>query len=531
VNDHGPAGILYNLVQSQISDSATLAEVETLVQTSAMTCGIAEDAVVEVMTRFRAELNPEESETPPPRLLVDWGDLPRVGYQVRPEFSLICPEYPSRPDVIVRVDQQLDHDDTDRSRRPHSEDQGLWTFHVPFTMTTDGMDCRPGHYLVDVEVFFREAPAALPRFFRCRLRLNVPDANAADGGVLEIDGDGQSMINLQGHNLKQFSKVVLKGGADSVINLQDAIGGAADENETGDDPQDVATTFEYDLKVDTEKQKRLPTVSEQSQKRAYLNAAGFFFEDGRRTLIFTQPRLSFGRSRAPVNDVVIRFLPSSDENNKHSRNISRTHFLLEVTPDGLEFIDQSSKGMQVDIDIVRERKSVTVGHGPVHVPVDLGLPGTVEEEFHLEMATFTPDRNSEKSDLNFWDELYCELIGGHLSRLARSGLDLLLDAVKFDRIENLEGEESYVLLMRELLIGGSPNRCGLLLKESAPEPQAKLLHMDRSFWLEVLPDAADVQIDGEPIAPATLTHLVPGMTIQFGDETVRFDKPTQLYLD
>jgi hypothetical protein len=163
--------------------------------------------------------------------------------------------------------------------------------------------------------------------------------------------------------------------------------------------------------------------------------------------------------------------------------------------------------------------------------VDLGLPGTVEEEFHLEMATFTPDRNSERSDLNFWDELYCELIGGHLSRLARSGLDLLLDAVKFDRIENLEGEESYVLLMRELLIGGSPNRCGLLLKESAPEPQAKLLHMDRSFWLEVLPDAADVQIDGEPIAPATLTHLVPGMTIQFGDETVRFDKPAQLYLD
>jgi hypothetical protein len=521
------AEVMFQVIKNQVSETPTLEEIEPLLQTG----GLSDEVIVEIMARFRAEIESRQPSGSGPRLLVDWGDLPRVGYQVRPEFSLICPEYPSRPDVIVRVDQQLDHDDTHLSRRPHREDQGLWTFHVPFTMTTDGMECRPGHYLVDVEVFFREAPAALPRFFRCCLRLNVPDANAADGGVLEIDGDGQSMINLQGHNLKQFSKVVLKGGADSVINLQDAIGGAADENETGDDSQNAATTFEYDLKVDTEKQKRLPTVSEQSQKRAYLNKAGFVFEDGRRTLIFTQPRLSFGRSRHPVNDVVIRFLPSSGENNKHSRNISRTHFLLEVTPDGLEFIDQSSKGMQVDIDIVRERKALTVGHGSVHVPVDLGLPGTVEEEFHLEMATFTPDRNSEKSDLNFWDELYCELIGGHLSPLARSGLDLLLDAVKFDRIKNLEGEESYVLLMRELLIGGSPDRCGLLLKESGPGPQAKLLHMGRSFWLEVLPDAADVQIDGEPIAPATLTHLVPGMTIQFGDEIVRFDKPAQLYLD
>ncbi len=519
------ADMMFAVIKNQVSETATLEEIEPLVQMS----GASDEVIAEIMARFRAEI---ESSQPPgsgPRLLVDWGELPRVGYQVRPEFSLICPGYPSRPDVTVRVDQELDHDDTNCLRQPQSEDQGLWTFHVPFKMTTEGMDCRPGQYLIDVEVFFREAPAALPRFFRCRLRLNVPDANTADGGVLEIDGDGQSIINLQGHNLKQFSKVVLKGGADSVINLQDAMGGGAEANVVSDEPEKSAATFEYDLKVDTEKQKRLPTVSEQFQKRSYLDAAGFFFEDGRRTLIFTRPRLSFGRSRD--NDVTIRFLPSGDENDGYSRNISRTHFSLEVTPDGLEFIDQSSKGMQVDIDVVRERKVVSVSHGAIHVHVDLGLPGTVTEEFHLEMATFTPDRNAERADLEFWDELYCELVGGHLSRLARSGLDLALNAVKFDRIDNLDGQESYVQLLREVFIGGAPDQAGVLLKESGPAMQAKLLYMDRSFWIEVLPGAAAVKIDGEQLNPATLTPLCPGMTIQFGDETVRFDKPTQLHLD
>ncbi len=519
------ADMMYPVVKGQFSESPTLEEIDRIVQTS----GASDEVIAELLKRFRSEFENREADTAGPRLLVDWGELPRVGRRVSPAFNLICPAYSARPDVTVRVDQDLDHDDTDQLRRPQSEDQGLWTFHVPFRMTTDGMDCRPGHYVIDVEVFFREAAESLPRFFHCRLLLNVPDTDAPDGGVLEIDGDGQSMINLQGHNLKQFSKVVLKGGADSVINLQDAIGGAGDPNEDGAEPEAVATTFEYDLKVDREKQGRLPTVSSTFHKRAYLDAAAFFFEDGRRTLIFTRPRLSFGRNRD--NDVIIRFLPASEENNGHSRNISRTHFLLEVTPEGLEFIDQSSKGMQVDIDVVRERKSVSVSHGPVHIPVDLGLPGTVDQEFHLEMATFTPDRNAERSDLEFWDELYCELIGGHLSRLARSGLDLSLNAIKFDRLKNLEGEESYALLLRELLIGGAPNRCAVQLKDSGPAAQAKLLHMDRTFWLEVLPGADRVQINDEPLAPAALVPLVPGMEIQFGTERARFDKPAQIHLD
>ncbi len=109
------------------------------------------------------------------------------------------------------------------------------------------------------------------------------------------------MVNLQGYNLKQFSKVILKGGQDGVINLQNAIVGPGDTETKA--PEKPATTFEYQLKVNTEKQSRLPAVSSTLTQRTYLDAAGFFFEDGRCTLVMTRPRITFGRSR----DEVVRF--------------------------------------------------------------------------------------------------------------------------------------------------------------------------------------------------------------------------------
>ena len=45
----------------------------------------------------------------PPQLIIDWGEWPRVGREVRPELSLICPGQSQAPDLQVNVDRQLDH--------------------------------------------------------------------------------------------------------------------------------------------------------------------------------------------------------------------------------------------------------------------------------------------------------------------------------------------------------------------------------------------------------------------------------------
>ncbi len=530
MDQQGPAARLFNLVKGQLEGNEDLQQIENQITVVAHACNIPQEVVAEVVAEFRAQFAPAVSTVATPRLLVDWGELPQVGYQVRPEFSLLCPAYSARPEIQIKVDRDLDHDANDPLRRPQIDEPGLWTFHVPFRMTTERVNCRPGHYLLDVEITFREAPADAPRFYRCRIRLNVPDLNDGQGGVLEIDGDGQSMVNLQGYNLKQFSKVVLKGGEDSVINLQNAIGG--DDGEVDAPPVDdqLVTTFEYQLKVNTEKQSRLPTVTPTTDRRAYLDAAGLVFEDGRRTLIYARPRLTFGRSRD--NDVVLRFLPRSAENDTNSRNLSRTHCVAEVVPEGIEIRDESRTGIELNYSVVREREVVTTHHTGEVTPIQLGVTGTVPTPLTLEMMTFGPDRYAERDELEFWHELYSEMVGARsLSRLARESLSLQLDAVRYDRVENLKDEESYVLLLREALIGGSPNQAAIVLNDHSIPVQARLLHLDRTFWIEPLSETNLPLINGNPVPVRSLTPLSPGMKIQFGEETAIFDRPTQLYLD
>ena len=523
----GQEQLLYQMVKNQLGASPTLPEIERLISAASGILSLTVEVSNRVVARFGSELAPPPSFDTIPRLFVDWGELPSVGRQVSPEFSLLCPHYHARPDVHIRVHHDLDHNPDDPQRRLQSEEEGLWIFHVPFRMTSEGMDCRPGQYLIDVEVTFREVPQGLPRFFRCTIRLTVPGLNDGVGGVLEIDGDGQSMINLQGHSLKQFSRVVLRGGSDSVINLQGALGNNTDVAEP--ETEKPVTTFEYKLKVNNEKQNRLPTVTNLGKPRAFLDAAGFFFDDGRRTLVLTRSKITFGRNRD--NDVVLRFLPHSSENDGHSQNISRTHFLAELTPEGIELRDESRSGMEVNYSVVRERYVVAGTYAGDHIPVELGVTGTVPKKFQLEMLMFAPDRRKTREELEFWDELYCELVGGRLSRSARQALDVGIDAVRYDRTESLAGEECYVHLLREAIIGNSPTQSSILLKESGPQAQAKLLYIDRSFWLEVLPCDRLIKIDGVRIAAGSLVPLVPGMQLQFGNEMLRFDKPAQLYLN
>ena len=525
-----PASLLHSIVKAQLSGSESYNDIERLVESTAVTASIDADIVTEVLEMFHSEMFPDDVELPMPRLLVDWGELPRVGYQVRPEFSLLCPAYESRPEVQVKVDQDLDHNANDPLRRLQVDEPGLWTFHVPFRMTSDGMDCRPGHYMIDVEVSFRDAPAKAPRFFRCRIRLNVPDLNSEQGGELVIDGDGQSMVNLQGYNLKQFSKVVLKGGEDGVINLQNSFG-ESEPAESQPEPDDTQqTTFEYQLKVNSEKQSRLPSVSERFTKRSYLDACGLFFEDGRRTLVFSRPRLTLGRSRD--NDVVIRFLPSGEENNANSRNVSRTHAVFELVADGIELRDESRSGIELNYSVVRDRDVLPTGHSGEVSDIRLGVTGTVPQSFDLQMTIFGPDRFSEQEELEFWHELYSEMVGARsISRLARDALSLQLDAVRYDRVENLKDEESYVLLLREALIGGSPNQAAIVLTDHSIPVQARLLHLDRTFWIEPISESSLPLINGNPVPVRSLTPLSPGMQIQFGDEIATFDRPAQLYLD
>ena len=519
--------LLYQMVKSQLSDVGTYEEAEKNVSAVGGILNLAPEMVERVLKQFQIEFKPATNSHNMPRLLVDWGELPRVGYQVRPEFNLICPAYASRPDVNVSVDRDLDHDGNDPRRRPHSDEPGLWSFHVPFRMTTLGMDCRPGHYLIQVNIAFRDVPPDMPRFYRCNIRLNVSGIATGESGVLEIDGDGQSIVNLQGYNLKQFSKVILKGGQDSVINLHNS----ADLFDKAVSPkaEKPSTTFEYQFKIDQEKQSKIPRLVTLPNQRAFLDTAGFYFEDGRRVIVIARPSITFGRSRD--NDVILRFLPAGDENDRYSRNISRTHFISELTPEGIEVRDESKSGIEVNNSVVDKRYLVPAAWvGDVN-EIKLGVTGMVSKGFQIGMVMFAPDRRESLEDREHRDELVCEVVSGRLSRLTRQALATGVDSVRYDRINNLGGEETYVHVLREAIIGGSPAQASILLKGCGSQVQARLIQMDRSFWLEPLPGCLPVTIDGNRIPPLSLVALSPGMELRFGEESVRFDRKAQWFID
>ncbi|MFO0905762.1 MAG: hypothetical protein U0939_22330 [Pirellulales bacterium] len=522
------ASILYSQVKSQLRPEATLAEIEAQLQAVAVSANLAAGVIIEVMARFQQD-HQAISEGATPRLLVNWGEPPRMGHQVRPEFSLICPGYNARPEVVVAVDRQLDHEALDLRPRVQEDAPGLWTFSVPFQMTSQGLDCCPGQYLIDVAVSFRDGPASRPRFYRCRIRLHVTGGGAgSEGGVLEIDSDGQSVVNLQGYNLKQFSRVILKGGQAGIINVAQPLGESATAAPAL--PHQPATAFAYQLRVDAEKEARLPRLAPRSRPRSKLEKAGLFFADGRRTIVLAKRKITFGRSRG--NDVVLRFLPSDKANDDYSRNISRTHFTAELTAEGIELRDESRSGLEFNYAVVRERQVIPATYAGDVLPVELGVTGTVPKKFALEMTLFAPDHRFEQPhELEYWDELYCEIVGGRRSRLAREAVEVMLNAVRYDRAENLAGEESYVHLVREALIGGSRSQAAIVLHDGVPQPQARLLHMDESFWLEPLPGSQPISIDGVPADPRSLHPLSPGMQLVFDTESLRFDLPAQRYLD
>jgi hypothetical protein len=117
-----------------------------------------------------------------------------------------------------------------------------------------------------------------------------------------------------------------------------------------------------------------------------------------------------------------------------------------------------------------------------------------------------------------------------MSRLQNDALETQIDALRFDRVDNLADQEAYVMLFREALVGGSDSRSAILLKYEASHSVARIIHLDRTFWLERLPGKATVSVDGKELPPYRLTALNPGMSISFGVETATFESVSQVEL-
>ncbi|MCA9115973.1 MAG: FHA domain-containing protein [Planctomycetaceae bacterium] len=458
-----------------------------------------------------------------PRLLVDWGTPPKVGHVVRPRFMLLCPgPWNREPRVHVQVDPHLDsHLDGDFAPIAPRGD-GLWEFHAPFGMTTAGSDCRPGQYLLHVRIAFDGLEMAdLSRFFTCTIRLDVASSSQAER-TLEIDGDGQSIINLHGHDLQSFGRVVLRGGDAGILNLQSGLeSGSAPEK-----PSD-SLTHEYQLSIDQQRESRVIRALNRTHREP-LDRAAFVLQDGRQILLLPRRRVTIGRQR--TSDVVVRCLPRSRENDSISRKISRTHLTVRLEENGLQLADTSSTGVCLDSELLDGERILPLDEGRDPLEVEFGGRQPVPQIlFAWRLQLFGNERLAgDAGD----DKLRWNAVGEQPSRLWQLSTASGIDAARLKRASNLAGREDYVMLYRQACIGSSPDRCPVTIPGAdVPPVAARLLYMGRTFWVENLGGPHSLKVDGADLPPQRIAPLTPGSQLQIGSTVLEFRRAAQLLLE
>lgn len=476
------------------------------------------------------DMNSPEATTSVPRLFVHWnGGLPRIGQIAAPNFYLICPSgYSVRPKCTVKFPAGLDHDDPELHPRRLTDAEQKWTFPVPFSLTTEGNNCRPGSYVIEFDVHFPGLiDGDLDVFFHCDIYLQVEDDSK--GRTLVIEGHPDSIVNVHNVPLSEFEKVVIEAGPDAIVNMRE---GLAEDRPAVPEAEASTVIHEFPLAVVPV---MVPTQSDRFTNGSRTEAATLVFDDGHRTLLFARHtsrwRWKLGRNRS--NDVITRFLPRSERNDALSLKLSREQAELELTDDGLLIDALSSTGIWIDgllLDKEHVFSAREDGHGGIEV--GFGEPGAGQFRMDLQLLAM-PEDPVERDEVAIEDVVYAEVLDQkpRQRRLARHSQ---LDAARLRRESTLEDREEYVLLFRQATVGVSDEKHAVVLKNTLANRsvQARFLYAGRRFWIENQGSKPkDLRINGVEIPPRELVPLDFGMELQLGSTRLTFEKKTQLEID
>jgi len=461
-----------------------------------------------------------------PNLIASWGLVPEIGDRCSPEFLLVCGEDYSDGELDVKfdLDQQLDFMASDTEPTPRRNAEGHWIFRFPFNLTTNEVDCNPGTYYMKVELDFAGlTDPILPTSLYCDIRLTIPDDDAEER-VLEIDSDDKSLVNLQGLNLNKFSKVKLKGSGSGLINL---LQGQSDEtDDDADDSVDTGLTQAYTLQVSSNVEGNQLWQSTKITQRAQVEKACLSLPDGGNVILMAQHRIGFGRSRD--RDIVVRFLPRSADNDAKSRNLSRLHCVATIIEDGIDFQDKSASGIELNLEPVRE--SFMLKPETFHAETELALGAMLSaKQLKLRLVPILSVNHSavyrkERRRLTDFANV-SHLRWGKLWSIADR---LKLDAIRIERENNLN-EEQYVVICQQAMIGSSDSKCAIVV-QGIPKIAARLLYINRSFWLNRAAGDWDVSVDGHSLASNEMVPLSLDQEINIDGIKMTFGSHSQLHL-
>ena len=248
-----------------------------------------------------------------------------------------------------------------------------------------------------------------------------------------------------------------------------------------------------------------------------ITSSSLFIEnDNRNIVIISKDEITFGRNRG--NDVILRLLPRSKENDPKSMRISGDkHFILKLTQGKLTLQDQSTNGT-----FFQNEKVSNILNLLPNVKYNISLA----KIFDISIFPY-PFAPLSLQNLNqYLYELRTEL--GRLWDLS-SRTDI--GSVKIERVNSIPTEEKYLLLFSTITIGSSSKNSICIRGEKIEEIHCRILNINKHFYLERLSSGGILKVNDLSVNICSLIPLDYGMTIEIGDKKMLFRQYEQKYIE
>lgn len=456
-----------------------------------------------------------------PHLIVDWKTLPTLGAQCQPHFLLVLTdEYQiAKPKINISVTPALDFNAENLSPKLRQTTQGQWQWFFPFAVSQNGEDCRPGDYVLSVEINFDRAMNEMPRNLHCDIRLTIPQKHE-NNRTLEIDANGKSLINLQGMNLSQFGHIKLSGSDLAALNTVDYQSNSAESTENS--RLNDSVVHEYGLEYDLYSFAETARLITRNTTPSYTTNASLTV-GGKNLLIETRKEITLGRSRNA--DITLRAMPRSPENDNISRRISRIHAKMTMSDSDFRILRESTKSLivnskelegdrhfEITADTARPREKITIQFDSSHA-LDLSATPYFDKSTKNSIRTrFIESQRSSIAELN-----------------SQSASDRSLNFIHIKRLCNVINEE-YFLLNGTIPIGSDFTECGIIL-ENVPSIAAEIFQHQGTFYLCSIDADAPIQVSGINVGPSQVIPLVYDDVIQIGEHKMLFKHFQQLSME
>ncbi len=373
-------------------------------------------------------------------LQINWTGNLVFGAQLSPQFTLVGGNLTSKPNVEFKLDDRIDgtywKTEPEVFSAPISNDiptkyGGVcsWEFHEHLTVQPIQPAVGDAVYTLTLNVHYEEPRDGIlcPFSFRIVIRMNVKGDATHE---VVIDAENDALINTHNIDWSQFSRVVIHGSKDSVINLSK--GFIPPELETKPKENNSQNNLFHVQMVGC----GVDSVQAAASQRTILLLARFgshqklFHLFGREDVLLGRAYKENAENKIRASDIAYRFYregPNEDTPGRFLSNfISRNHALLRFLQEGVTLQDSSVFGVEVEcgdkMELIPKRGKIQIAWDDVQKGVVLYISKFAK----LRLSAVNKKHNGIDGQLN---------LNLENEPLWKLGTPLGIDALRVERIQ------------------------------------------------------------------------------------------------